>query len=44
MLAGSDFSGMACPDGKWIADAREAEINEDEDEEQDEAPAITHGI
>ena len=30
---------------KWIADAREAEMDEDEDsEEQDEAPAITHGI
>ena len=30
---------------KWIADAREAEMDDDEDsEEQYEAPAITHGI
>jgi hypothetical protein len=30
---------------KWIADAREADMDENEDsEEQDEAPAITHGI
>ena len=30
---------------KCIADAKEAELDEDEDsEEQDEAPAITHGI
>jgi hypothetical protein len=30
---------------KWIADARETKMDEDEDsEEQDETPAITHGI
>jgi len=30
---------------KWIADAMEAEIDEDEDEEEwDEAPAVTRGI